>query len=413
MIRRMAPLAWALCVAIAVASAVLLALGPGRPLPGDVFAGVGGASFLILSLTFAGVGALVAWRVPENRIGWIFCAAGVFYGASVLAWAYADYGLIATSQPLPGSDAAAAFPSEAFAPFLGVAMLVFPDGHLPSRRWRPVAVLLGLAMVLLLVGDVLRPGALDDPFRRASNPLGVSGIRGLTIAMNAVGWSLVPAGIVLAGASLIVRLRQAHGVLRRQLQLVLGVGALVGVVVAMDMLTWLVWPDGNHQIQMGVIGVSFSAFPAATGVAIFRYRLYDIDVVVNRTVVYTLLVASLAALYFGGVYVAQAALGSVSGQSSTLAVTASTLLVAVVFQPLRRRIQWAVDRRFYRARYDAGQTLEALAWRLRRQVDVESLRGEVLEAVHDTLHPAHATLWLRPTGPVTKPERPRGTTEVS
>jgi hypothetical protein len=165
---------------------------------------------------------------------------------------------------------------------------------------------------------------------------------------------------------------------------------------------------------MGVMGLGFSALPVATGVAILRYRLYDIDVVVNRTVVYAVLVASLAALYFGGVYVAQAVLRSVSGgQSSTLAVTASTLLVALAFQPLRRRIQGTGDLHFYRSQYDSGGTLEALAWRLRRQIDIESLSGEVLGAVNDTLHPAHATLWPRPPNPVTNPERPPGTTEVS
>jgi len=411
--RRLAPLALALCVAIAVAAAVLLMLGPDAPAAGDVFAGAGGAAFLLLSLTFAVVGAQVGWRVPGNRIGWIFCLTGVYCGASVLAWAYADYSLNAASDPLPGAATAAAFPSEPLAALFGITILVFPDGRLPSRRWRPVAVVLGLGMVLLLLGDGLRPGRLDDPFHAASNPFGVSGMRAAASAMSDLGWVLVPIGMTFAALGLIVRLRRAHGVVRRQLQLVLGVGALVAVVVAADMTTWLIWSDASSQIQMGVIGVGFSAFPAATGVAILRYRLYDIDVVVKRTVVYVVLLGSLAALYFGGVYVAQAALRSASGQSSTLAVTASTLLVAVLFQPLRRRIQSAVDRHFYRSRYDAGRTLEALAWQLRRQVDLESLRGEVLAAVHDALHPAHATLWLRPPGPVTNPERPPGTTEVS
>lgn len=410
---RVAPWALPLCVVIAVASAVLLALGPGRQLQGDVFAGIGGASFLVLSLTFASVGAMVAARVPDNRIGWIFCAIGVLCGMSVLAWAYADYGLNAASGAIPGAAAAGAFPSEAVAPLLGFALLVFPDGRLPSRRWRPVAALLGLSTALLLVTDVVRPGSLDEPFQAASNPLGVPGVRGVANAVNGAGWVLVPVGLALAAASLIVRLRRARGVVRRQLELVLGVGALVAVVVAVDMSTWLIWPDGSLQLRIALIGISFSAFPAATGVAIFRYRLYDIEHVVNRTVVYTVLVASLAALYFGGVYVAQAALRSVSGQSSTLAVTASTLLVAAAFQPLRRRIQRAVDRRFYRSRYDAGRTLEALASRLRRQIDLESTRGEVLAAVNETLHPAHATLWLRLPDPVTNSERPRGTTEVS
>ena len=403
MSRRLAPIAWALCVAIAVVSAVLLALGPGDSCRATC-SPVPAARRSSSSLTFGGVGALVAWRMPENRIGWIFCVIGVFGGASVLAWAYADYSLNVTSHPLPGADAAAAFPSEGLAPLLGIAMLVFPDGRLPSRRWRPVAVMLGLAMALLLVSDSVRPGALDDPFRAASNPLGVSGLREVTIAMNAVGWVLVPIGIVLAAASLIVRLRRAHGVVRRQLQLVLGVGALVAVVVALDMSTWLIWPDGNVQIQMAVIGLSFSAFPAATGVAILRYRLYDIDVVISRTVSYAVLVVVLAGLYFGGVYVAQAALRSVSGQSSTLAVTASTLLVAAAFQPLRRRIQQAVDRRFYRPR-----TTPRRRSRLRGAA-APAGRHRVLERLgarrggqRDAASRARSA-WLR-SRPVTIPER--------
>jgi hypothetical protein len=410
---RFAPWALPLCVVIAVASTVLLALGPDPPLPADVFAGLGGASFLVLSLSFATVGAMVAARVPDNRIGWIFCTIGFACGVSVLAWAYADYGLNAGSQPTPGAAMAAAFPSSPLAPLLGFALLVFPDGRLPSRRWRPVAALLACAMALLLVSDVVRPGVLDDPFRKVTNPFGIAGMRGTAIVVSDLGWLLVPLGLALAAASLIVRLRHAHGLVRQQLQLVLGVGALVALVVAVDMSSWFVFPDGSLQIRMAVIGAGFSAFPAATGVAILRYRLYDIDVVVNRTVVYTVLVASLATLYLGGVYVAQAALRSVSGQSSTLAVTASTLLVAGAFQPLRKRIQTTVDRRFYRSRYDADRTLEALASRLRRQIDLESTRGEVLAAVNETLRPAHATLWLRIPDPVTNPERPPGTTEVS
>ena len=406
-------MAWALCAMVALAAAVLLAAGPGRQLPADVFAGIGGASFLGLSLTFATVGAAVAWRVPGNRIGWIFCTIGVACGVSVLAWAYADHGLNAGSQPAPGAAMAAAFPSSPLAPLLGFALLVFPDGRLPSRRWRPVAGLLACAMALLLVSDIVRPGVLDDPFRTVTNPFGIDGMRGTAILVSDLGWLLVPPGLGLAAVSLIVRLRHAHGVVRQQLQLVLGVGALVALVVAVDMASWFVFPDGSLQIRMAVIGAGFSAFPAATGVAILRHRLYDIDVVINRTVVYAVLVMSLAGLYFVGVYVAQAALRSVSGESSTLGVTASTLLVAVMFHPLRRRIQSAVDRRFYRSRYDAGRTLEELARRLRRGVDIESLTGEVLETVHHTLHPAHVTLWLRPPDPVTNPERPPGTTEVS
>jgi hypothetical protein len=158
--RRVAALAWALCTLMAVPSAVLLVLGPGRPVPGDLLGGVGGVAFLVLSLAFASVGAIVAARVPGNPIGWIFCLIGVLAGATVLAYGYANYGLHARSDPLPGATAAAWFsigPSEALAPLLGLSLLLFPDGRLPSSRWRPAAYVLALAAALLLVTDVLRP----------------------------------------------------------------------------------------------------------------------------------------------------------------------------------------------------------------------------------------------------------------
>jgi hypothetical protein len=185
---RVAALAWALCLAMAAASAVFLLLGPARPAPDDVFGGVGGASFVVLSLTLATIGALVAARAPANRIGWVFCATGLVYGGTILAWAYADYSVHASSTRLPGSTVAALLPTEPTAAMLAFALLLFPDGHLPSRRWRVAAWLPALAAALLLVTDVLRPGALDAPFAMVSNPLGIPGTRGVMNAINNVGW---------------------------------------------------------------------------------------------------------------------------------------------------------------------------------------------------------------------------------
>jgi hypothetical protein len=387
-------IAVALSALIALGSIVLLALGPGRSLPADVFGGVGGASFLLLSLSLVAVGWIVTSRLPGNRIGWIFCALGLLIGATVLAWVYADYGLYAVSTRLPGAGAAAAFPGEPVAALLGFAVLLFPDGRLPSRRWQPVAYMLGLASVLLLVTDVLRPGRLDDPFAIVSNPFGISGTRAAMDAVNLGAWLLVAVGLALASGSLLIRLRRARGTERQQLKLVLAVGAIVGLVTALVMSTWLIWPHGNLQLRMGVLGVSFAAFPMAAGVAILRYRLYDIDVVINRTLVYSALTATLAAAYLGSVLLLQLVLSGVAGGSG-LAVAASTLVAAALFRPARARIQHAVDRHFYRGKYDAQRTLEGFSARLRNEVDLAALKGELRAVVRETLQPAHVTLWLR------------------
>jgi hypothetical protein len=387
-------IAVALSALIALGSIVLLALGPGRSLPADVFGGVGGASFLLLSLSLVAVGWIVTSRLPGNRIGWIFCALGLLIGATVLAWVYADYGLYAVSTRLPGAGAAAAFPGEPVAALLGFAVLLFPDGRLPSRRWQPVAYMLGLASVLLLVTDVLRPGRLDDPFAIVSNPFGISGTRAAMDAVNLGAWLLVAVGLALASGSLLIRLRRARGTERQQLKLVLAVGAIVGLVTALVMSTWLIWPHGNLQLRMGVLGLSFAAFPMAAGVAILRYRLYDIDVVINRTLVYSALTATLAAAYLGSVLLLQLVLSGVAGGSG-LAVAASTLVAAALFRPARARIQHAVDRHFYRGKYDAQRTLEGFSARLRNEVDLAALKGELRAVVRETLQPAHVTLWLR------------------
>jgi MMPL family protein len=347
--RRAAALIWVLSAVIALAGAVFLVLGPGRPVQDDVFGGVGGAAFLLLSVSFTTVGAIVAARVPGNRIGWVFCACGVAVGAVTLAWAYADYGLHATAEPLPGAKLAPAFPGEPLAALLAFPLLLFPDGRLPSRRWRPLVWLLGVAATLLAVTDLFRPGPFDQPFASVSNPLGVAGTRDAMEALNGIAWVLVVVGIALAAASVLVRRRRARGVERQQLELVLAVGAIVGAVVVLDMCTWLLWPHGALQVRMAVIGVAFAAFPAAAGVAILRYRLYDIDVVVNRTLVYVLLTALLAAAYG----VTALVLGIALGSSSAWTTAGATLAAAVAFRPLRARVQDAVDRRFNRARYDA------------------------------------------------------------
>jgi signal transduction histidine kinase len=336
-----------------------------------------------MSLAFATTGALVASRTTGNRIGWLFCVIGLFTGATILAYAYANHGLHATSEPLPGARAAAWLslgPSEADAGLLGLTLLLFPDGHLPSARWRPAAAILLLGVALLLVGASLRPGPLADPFAMTSNPLGVPGTRDLMAAVDIVGWLLVVPGIALAAASLLLRLRGARGIERQQLTLVLGVGALVAAATTLVMTTWFVWPEGNLQLRMAAIGLSFAAFPAAAGVAILRYRLYDVDVVINRALVYGALTALLAAAYAATALL----LGTAVGRGSAWATAGATLAVAAAFRPLRARVQDAVDRRFNRARYDALQRIRDFLEELRAgRTAPEAIEGLLQELVSD------------------------------
>ncbi|MEJ7657323.1 MAG: hypothetical protein WKF33_09880 [Thermoleophilaceae bacterium] len=209
-----------------------------------------------------------------------------------------------------------------------------------------------------------------------------------------VGWVLGMAGLALGAASMLIRLRRASGVERQQLKLVLAVAAVVGAAAALTMLSWFVWPDGRLQTRMAVIGLSFAGFPVAAGVAIRRYRLYEIDVVINRTLVYSALTATLVGAYLTCVLVLQIALSPLTAQSD-LAIAGSTLAVAALFGPARRRIQALVDRRFFRRRYDAARTLEQFGARLRDEVELDALGDHLRGVVRETVQPAHASLWLR------------------
>ena len=258
--RRVATLIWALCLVIALATLVLLAIGPGRVLPSDIFSGVGGVSFLVLAMTFASVGALVARRVPENGIGWIFLLTGLANSVQLLTWQYADVGLHATER-LPGATAAAVFNtviSEATAGLLGLSLLLFPDGRLPSRRWRPALVSLVVGMALLVLAGTLRPGRYAEPFAQISNPFGLAGAGGVIDGVDFAGWLFVIAGIGLGAAAMVIRLRGARGIERQQLKLVLTVGSVAATAAALLMVTWLVWPTGQLQLRIAVLGLCLS-----------------------------------------------------------------------------------------------------------------------------------------------------------
>ena len=380
--RRLAVVVWAVCVALAVPTAVLLVLEPGGvlpSLPGDIFSGVAGAAALLLALAFASVGAVVARRVIDNRIGWIFLATGFFNSLTLLTWQYVDIDLH-TAHRLPGVAAAAVANGvfgEQAAGWLGLSLLLFPDGRLPSRRWWPPLAALLLGMALFVAAGALRPGAYNEPFAALSNPLGIPGAREALIAVDFVGWGLVLAGIAAGAAALVVRLRRAHGVARQQLKLVLAVGAAAATVAAVCMSTWFN-QAGGLPARMAVVQLAFASFPVVAAFAIARRGLYGIDVAINRTLVYGSVTALLAAAFGGTVLL----IGTAVGRGSGWATAGATLVVAVAFRPLRARMQAAVDRRFNRARYDAlrriADFLEELRAGRAAPEDVEALLRDLL-----------------------------------
>ncbi len=351
----------------------------------------------VLLLAFPTVGALIASRRPENSIGWIFCVAGLVLAVGVLANAHANYALSGGRGSLPGEEYAAWLSTWIVAPAALLAaaflFLLFPDGRLPSRRWRPAAWMAAIGSPLVALADALNPGPLDA-HRSIDNPVGIDGtLGGVVEVLGLLGALALNVSVLASGISLMLRLRRARGVERQQLKWFVYAASLMGGGFA---ASFLFSPDLANEIvwTLGILG--FMVLPVATGIAILKYRLYDIDLLINRTLVYGPLTAVLALVYVGGVAGLQAALRALSGQESTLAVVASTLVIAALFGPLRRRVQGFVDRRFYRRKYDAAKTLEAFGSRLRDQTDLDALCSDLVGVASRTVQPAHVSLWLRP-----------------
>jgi hypothetical protein len=395
--RRLAALIWGVCVVLAVGTLVLLVIGAGEhtPADGSTFDGWGGLSFVVASLAFATVGAMVATRVPENPIGWIFCLTGVALGVADFGNQYAEQMLFVASDPLPGGRTAALLQELGLAPSFGLlslALLLFPDGRSPSGRWRVVLWLAVTGIALSVIGAALRPGPLVEPFDDVSNPLGIPGLLGLMDSFLGFGFIFTLLSVVLAALGMRARLRRSRGVEREQFKWLVLAAAVTGIAVVGTLVLYLA--AGIDVGGAAVLGLGFSAFPVAAGAAILRYRLYDIDVVINRTLVYGALTATLAGVYIGSVLLLQLVLSGLT-KDSGLAVAASTLAVAALFRPARSRIQEAVDRRFYRRKYDAARTLERFGTRLRDEVDLDALGSELRGVVADTMQPASVSLWLR------------------
>jgi hypothetical protein len=342
------------------------------------------------------VGAIVASRRPENPVGWLLCISDVATSISSFASQYAIYAILAVPDSLPAGEAMAWIASWLLPIMISLQVfyvLLFPTGRLPGKRWRWVVWLTVAFMVGGLVTSALSPGAYLGSRGPIRNPLG---IEGFTSLWKGILYIMSPLLFAAAALSVFMRLRSARGVERQQIKWLAYAAAIFALSVLLNVVTlaieaprWLVWTDTAIFTAAG-LGVTLSI-----GIAILRYRLYDIDLLINRTLVYGSLTAVLALVYFGSVTGTQSIFRAITGQQSTLAVVASTLVLAALFNPLRRRIQSFIDRRFYRSKYDARKTLEAFSSKLRNETDLQTLNDDLVGVVKETMQPAHVSLWLR------------------
>ena len=400
--RAAAWVAWSMCalsLALTASSLMLLVLNMSHP---DVPIHPYWTVDTLLAIGFAPVGAVIVPRItPQNPIGWLFCVIGLLWAVMHFSAQYAIYTLLAVPGSLPASQAAAWMMCWVWVPASGLIvflLLLFPDGRLPNRRWRWLAWFSLLLTVVGVISQALAPGSVYY-LRGIHNPLGVEGLPNVGELVQTVVFTL----IFVSAGSLFVRRLRASGVERQQLKWftyssTLAISGVILTYTISDAIgaLWLEWV-GYVVLVVGFIGI-----PISMGIAILRYRLYNIDLLINRTIVYGLLTAILVAFYFGGIVVLQRFFVLLTAQQSTLAVVASTLLIAALFTPLRRRIQSFIDRSFYRRKYDARKTLEDFSAQLRNETDLKALSDDLIGVVRETMQPAHVSLWLRPGPPGSK-----------
>lgn len=386
-----------LCVSLLLAAVALLflALNGSTTHSNTIGEPLVDAAFGLVYLTFPAVGTAIALRHPRNAIGWLLIAGGLGAQLEDAALGYATFTLRKEPGALPGGDVAALIADSIWIPSMAVAMslllLLFPTGRPPTPRWNLLIWLIGATVLAYAVGTLLNPGPLYY-FEDVRNPIGVeSGEAVLEPLVNIVGGPFILTTLA-AIVALILRFRRSAGAEREQLKWLVYTAALFGLLAPVMILT------GDAEIEVaGVLisdflyGLMIAAVPLAVGAAILRHRLYDIDVVIRRTLTYGALTATLAASYIALVLLLQLALSP----GNDLAIATSTLAVAALFGPARTRIQALVDRRFYRSRFDAARTLEHFGGGLRQQVDLEAVAGDLRGVVRETMQPAHVSVWLR------------------
>ena len=383
--RRLAWLLWALSSTFLVGSVVL---DPSLEL------------FVVMlpAAALATVGALIALRRPSNSIGWISSTAGFLIAASNVTSGYAHRALFAEPGSLPGGEYAAWLSVQLWpaAFFFGIyVLLLFPDGRLLSGRWLPVAWVPAVGLMALCLGS-LEPGLLEDDsqFAEIQNPVGIDGGETLLAPFGWAVWLILIPGLLLGALALVLRFHRSRREERQQLKWVAVAAALFGLAWFASAASWGTSSQTAQDATGALALIAVTGLPVAAGIAVLKHRLYDVDLIIRRTLVYGLLTAGLAGLYFGIVLALQQVFSSFAG-GSDLAIAGSTLAVAALFRPARRRIQAAVDHRFYRRRYDAQRILATFSARLRDEIDLDALGGELGGVIKETMQPAHVSLWLR------------------
>ncbi len=384
---------WVLCAALVALAFIFLAMSPPALIPEDL--SISSTTVVgVFALSFVTVGALVGAHRPENPIGWIFCVIGLGWASGSFASAYAVYVFVGKHGSLEIGKVMLWIQDWNWLPTICLIgtflLLLFPDGRLPSPRWRPVGWLAALDIGLLTLIFAVEPGRVENFSVR--NPFAFEGSAWTIVSsIRFVAFPLLLMCFVASAASLVARFHHARGEERQQLKWFAYAAVLTGVIFSASFLLY----DAVEEVVI-LQAVAITTLPICAGVAILRYRLYDIDLVINRTLVYASLTAMLAAVYLGGVVSLQYAFRALTGQESQIAIVASTLVIAALFNPLRRWVQAFVDRRFYRRKYDARKTLETFSAKLRDETDLDALNAELVAVVRETMQPAHVSLWLRP-----------------
>jgi hypothetical protein len=394
---------WLATLATVVATVVLIVLGRTARVPDSW----GFRGFPILfAIAFGTVGALIRIRVPTNLVGSLFLFVGLMSGLQVLTAEYVIYGVLVSPGSLPWVREMSWVQTWDWVPFAGASttflLLLFPDGHLLSERWRPVAWLALGGIVSTSIVLAFTPGPIDNA-QFLDNPLGVEALSGQPIAIiGSIAIGTLVLGILLSAASLVIRFRRSRGTVRQQLKWFALASTFAGLMLAgpgtlLNLLFYGSALQGRLKEAQVLTILGILLIPISAGIAILRYHLYDIDRIVSRTISYASITAVLAAVYSIVTLLLQDPLRAVTG-GNALAVAASTLVVAALFQPLRARLHAAVDRRFNRARYDANATAAIFAARLRDEVDLPTLTAELDRVVRSSVAPSQMQVWLRTTG---------------
>jgi hypothetical protein len=397
-------LAWALCVlslALTALSLLLFILNLSYP---NTHLYAPWLDNTLTAVFYPAVGAIVASRRPQNPVGWLLCLYGLVISISYFCAEYTIYALLAQPDSLPAGEALAWIVSWILPILNGLQVfyiLLFPTGRLPSRRWRWLGWLTVIYVVVGVILGAFSSGALLGILGPIQNPLGIEGFS--NIYYKAVLFTMVSLLPLAAFLAVFIRLRRAVGVERQQIKwfAYAAVATVSAATLAYPIPIVVDTPLWFERVGFALNIAFIPAVPIAIGIAILRYRLYDIDILINRTLVYGSLTLMLALVYFGGVTATQAVFRALTGQEEQpqLTIVVSTLVIAALFTPLRRGIQSFIDRRFYRRKYDARKTLEDFSAQLRDETDLNALSEDLVGVVRETMQPAHVSLWLRPDTP--------------